>query len=134
MNRSLLRPGLFLVALTTLLAFTPACDKQAEGERCDQLNGNDDCADGLVCTPGSQVGQKKDVCCPSSGSIDPRCTPGGGQSGGGGAGGTGGSTGGTTGGGGTVLTGGGGSTTTSLTTGGSAGGTGGSTGGTGGMM
>jgi hypothetical protein len=125
-NRSLLVPGLFLAALTALLTLTPACDKQGQGERCDQLNGNDDCADGLVCTPGSQVGQKKDVCCPATGSIDPRCTPGGGQNGGGGAGGTGGSTGG----GGSTT----GSTTTTTTggTGGTTGGTGGATGGTGG--
>ncbi len=123
-------PGLFLAALTALVAVTPACGKQSEGERCDQLNGDDDCSDGLVCTPGSQVGQKKDVCCPASGSIDPRCTPGGGQSGGGGAGGTGGSTGGTTGGGGST----GGTTTSSGGTGGTGGSTGGTTGGTGGMM
>ena len=133
MNRSLLVPGLFLAALTALVAVTPACGKQSEGERCDQLNGDDDCSDGLVCTPGSQVGQKKDVCCPASGSIDPRCAPGGGQSGGGGAGGTGGSTGGT---GGTTSSGGstGGTTTSSGGTGGTGGSTGGTTGGNGGMM
>ena len=99
--------------MMALLCLTPACDKQAQGERCDQLNGNDDCQDGLVCTPGSQVGQKKDVCCPStlSEATDPRCTQGGGNVGGAGGGTT---------------------TTSSTSSGGSTGGTGGSTGGTGG--
>ena len=107
------------IRIALFLASVPACDKQGEGERCDQLNGNDDCGAGLICTPGAALGQKSDICCPESGSSDPksRCTPGGGQGGAGasaGAAGAGGDTGGN-----------GGSTTSAA---------GGGTGGTGGVM
>lgn len=133
MKRSSLSPLLLLAALAAFVSVTPACDKQGEGELCNTLNGNDDCADGLTCTPGAQVGQKKDVCCPLSGSTDPRCilggiTSNGGSGGGGASGGTGGTT---TSSSSTSDTGGTGGTTGG--TGGTTGGTGGTTGGTGGM-
>lgn len=73
------------------------CSRQAEGERCDyNANGDDDCEDGLLCTP--KVGA--DRCCPPSGAPidDSRClaadAPSGGPSGGTSSGGS--STGGST--------------------------------------
>ncbi len=52
------------LALVALLA----CSNQGEGERCDHLasnGGNDDCQDGLVCTPSSSLnGAGYDACCP----------------------------------------------------------------------
>lgn len=45
-----------------------ACSNYGEGERCETLNGNDDCDDGLVCTPKSQLTapfNSSDRCCPS---------------------------------------------------------------------
>lgn len=30
-----------------------ACSNQGEGERCEFLNGNDDCKDGLICLPAT---------------------------------------------------------------------------------
>lgn len=52
-----------------------ACSNQGEGERCEFLNGNDDCQDGLVCLPrsaqnNSSLGvvnppfNNSDRCCP----------------------------------------------------------------------
>lgn len=51
----------FLAGLSFVVVcgvFVGACSNQAEGDRCDSQNGNDDCEDGLVCTPG------KNICCP----------------------------------------------------------------------
>jgi len=60
----------------------PSCDNQHEGERCDNLagnNGNDDCQAGLVCTPPDQlrwpaltdggISQRPQtyICCPPAG-------------------------------------------------------------------
>ncbi|MDB4995024.1 MAG: hypothetical protein JWM74_2456 [Myxococcaceae bacterium] len=46
----------------------PACSNMAEGERCDVRSdnaGNDDCQDGLRCTPKSELtGAQSDICCP----------------------------------------------------------------------
>ncbi|AKV03220.1 hypothetical protein AKJ09_09883 [Labilithrix luteola] len=46
-----------------------ACSNSGEGDRCEFLNGNDDCQDGLVCTPASQFtnagGSNTDRCCPA---------------------------------------------------------------------
>jgi hypothetical protein len=61
-----------LVVLTGLaLGVLTACNKQAEGERCDSLAGNSDCEDGLVCT---QIGAVE-RCCPPEGAriSDDRC-------------------------------------------------------------
>jgi hypothetical protein len=63
------------------LAFAvEGCARQAEGERCSLLNGNDDCSGGLVCTPASELrGGDDDVdrCCPADERADaePRCRP-----------------------------------------------------------
>jgi hypothetical protein len=57
-----------------------ACSNQAEGERCDRLNNDDDCQEGLVCKPGTELGSNADTCCPpGDGTSDlPECTLGGG--------------------------------------------------------
>jgi hypothetical protein len=69
-----------LLALS-LVAPSFGCGKQGEGEPCDVLAGNDgadDCEDGLVCTPGSDLNEGgADICCPPSGSTNPSCVPGG---------------------------------------------------------
>jgi hypothetical protein len=56
-------------AFAAVLAATivPACSNMAEGERCDVRSdngGNDDCQDGLRCTPAGDVRQPSDICCP----------------------------------------------------------------------
>jgi hypothetical protein len=58
------------VVLCTLLggfvALT-ACSNYGEGERCEILNGNDDCESGLQCTPKATIPQgfnNSDRCCP----------------------------------------------------------------------
>lgn len=57
------RLGCSIAALALLAA---GCGTQAEGEYCSQLNGNDDCDPGLVCTPisGGTSGAR---CCPPAG-------------------------------------------------------------------
>lgn len=53
-----------IVAVSCMAVFAAlaACSNQAEGERCEIDNGNDDCQDGLVCTPiANQNGAR---CCP----------------------------------------------------------------------
>jgi len=69
-----------LVALS-LAASSLGCGKQGEGERCSVLAGNDgadDCDDGLVCVPGSELNEgRADTCCPPGGSTNPACIPGG---------------------------------------------------------
>lgn len=61
------------------LAF-PACSNQAEGERCDVNNNNDDCQEGLICKPSTELGGSADICCPEGTSELPECTIGGGAS------------------------------------------------------
>jgi hypothetical protein len=58
------------IALVTVLggfvALT-ACSNYGEGERCELLNGNDDCESPLQCTPRAQIPQgfnNSDRCCP----------------------------------------------------------------------
>ena len=125
MKRSLLLPGSIFVFAVALAAVAPGCGLQGEGERCDQLNGNDDCSAGLICVLGADLGQQSDVCCPDGAITDRRCAPTNNSVGGGGAGGS------------TTSAGGGGTGGTTTSTGGTggAGGSGGSTttGGTGGM-
>jgi hypothetical protein len=59
-------------------AMSTGCSRQAEGERCDFLwAGDQDCDDGLVCTPCGNLQDKKiDRCCRPGGSYaDTRCIP-----------------------------------------------------------
>lgn len=44
-----------------------ACSNYAEGDRCEVLNGNEDCQDPLQCTPKAQLNvpyNSSDRCCP----------------------------------------------------------------------
>lgn len=44
-----------------------ACSNQGEGERCEFLNNNDDCQDGLICVQASAIPEpfnNSDRCCP----------------------------------------------------------------------
>ena len=51
---------------SAFIAVAVACASQAEGERCDSLNGNDDCTSGLVCYPQTQLRDTvSDRCCPA---------------------------------------------------------------------
>ncbi|OQX67380.1 MAG: hypothetical protein B6A08_15505 [Sorangiineae bacterium NIC37A_2] len=57
---------------------TPGCQKQPEGDRCVQANGDLDCEGGLVCTPASELksgGDGVSRCCPDDGQPirDDRC-------------------------------------------------------------
>lgn len=52
--------------LAAFVALT-ACSNYGEGERCESLNGNEDCADGLQCLPKAQINtpyNSSDRCCP----------------------------------------------------------------------
>ena len=76
------------LALWGVLATTPGCSRQSEGERCDGDNGDEDCASGLVCTDSQELGTNADICCPPdlSTATDIACIPdtSGGTGGGGG--------------------------------------------------
>ncbi len=60
---------LFLLATSGLIAIA-ACSNQGEGERCDVLNGNNDCntSDGLICYRAADLNNSplSDRCCPSN--------------------------------------------------------------------
>ncbi len=52
---------------------TASCATHGEGERCETNNNNDDCDNGLICTPGGQItivteagvnNSSADICCP----------------------------------------------------------------------
>lgn len=69
--------SLVVLAAACLLA----CSQQAEGDRCDPLNGDDDCESGLTCQAiegRGADGRPLNLCCPA----DPRlitesaCIPG----------------------------------------------------------
>lgn len=60
----------------TLAVAPVGCSTQGEGERCERKNGNNDCAEGLVCKSGKDLGGNADICCPESGSTNPECNPG----------------------------------------------------------
>ena len=70
------------IALASLLgAFVAltACSNYDEGDRCETLNGNDDCASPLQCVPKAQINQpfnNSDRCCPvdRSTATHPACT------------------------------------------------------------
>jgi len=54
------------LALAGFVALT-ACSDYQEGERCESLNGNSDCASGLQCLPKAQINtpfNSSDRCCP----------------------------------------------------------------------
>lgn len=59
-----------IVLCTALAAFVAltSCTNYEEGERCEVLNGNEDCNDGLTCTPKAQINtpyDSSDRCCPA---------------------------------------------------------------------
>jgi hypothetical protein len=69
---------LALAGLGTLVALT-ACSNYQEGDRCEILNGNSDCADPLQCTPKAQINtpyNSSDRCCPvdRTTATHPACT------------------------------------------------------------
>jgi len=71
----------FLVRATVVVgvaaSFGTGCSRQAEGERCDYTwAGDQDCDDGLICTPCGRLQQQTtDRCCLPSGYTDTRCIP-----------------------------------------------------------
>lgn len=59
--------ALFAVA-SAFIMIASACSNQGEGERCEVLNGNDDCKtdEGLICYPEAQLrNANSDRCCPA---------------------------------------------------------------------
>ena len=67
------------LVLGAAFSVSSGCSRQAEGERCDfAWAGDQDCADGLVCTPcGNLQQQSIDRCCKPGGVYtDARCAPG----------------------------------------------------------
>jgi hypothetical protein len=74
-------PALRTIALAALAALSLlGCPTQGEGERCNIENGNDDCAEGLLCKSSRDLGGNADICCPDGASDNPECIPGGGTS------------------------------------------------------
>ena len=66
------------LALAGFVALT-ACSNYQEGDRCEILNGNSDCADPLQCTPKAQINtpyNSSDRCCPvdRTTATHPACT------------------------------------------------------------
>lgn len=66
------------VAAAAFVALT-ACSNYEEGDRCEILNGNEDCVDGLQCTPKALINtpyNSSDRCCPvnRSTATHPACT------------------------------------------------------------
>jgi hypothetical protein len=57
--------GLMVSALLVAIA----CADQEEGQRCDPLNGNNDCASGLVCVKAEKLAllEVGAICCPPPG-------------------------------------------------------------------
>jgi len=69
---------LLCMGLTGFIALT-ACSDYEEGDRCEILNGNSDCADPLQCTPKAQINtpyNSSDRCCPvdRTTATHPACT------------------------------------------------------------
>lgn len=59
--------GSVAVAIAVANAGLVACSDSTEGERCEVLNGNDDCSVGLVCLRKEDVNapyKNGDRCCP----------------------------------------------------------------------
>lgn len=65
MLRGFLGFGLIVGALLVPVA----CADQEEGQRCDPLNGNNDCASGLVCVKAEKLAllEVGAICCPPAG-------------------------------------------------------------------
>ncbi len=66
------------LGLSGLIALA-ACSNYSEGDRCEILNGNSDCADPLQCTPKAQINtpyNSSDRCCPvdRTTATHPACT------------------------------------------------------------
>lgn len=60
-------------------SYAQGCSNQGEGERCSILagdDGNEDCADGLVCKSAADLNGGADICCPPEGGTHPACIPG----------------------------------------------------------
>lgn len=75
--RTVKKWGLFAGVLAISALFSAAaCSTQGEGERCERKNGNNDCAEGLICKSGKDLGGNADICCPSGSSEHPECNPG----------------------------------------------------------
>jgi hypothetical protein len=67
--------GLIFLLLAGAGLTLPGCSKQGEGERCSPVaNGDEDCDEGLVCTPDKSV-PDFGRCCPPKGAevSDSRC-------------------------------------------------------------
>lgn len=61
------KAGLLATALAAGFLAIVACSNQSEGERCDSLNGDEDCQtdEGLVCYPAPLLNNAgSDRCCP----------------------------------------------------------------------
>lgn len=59
--------SVLLASSLGVLAVLSACSNNGEGERCETLNGNEDCENGLTCTPARQLPagfDSADRCCP----------------------------------------------------------------------
>lgn len=57
--------GIVVVSVFGAIVYATACSNNGEGERCDFLNGNDDCINGLQCVKSDQlVNSSADRCCP----------------------------------------------------------------------
>lgn len=70
-----------MMCLTFVAGFVvlSACSNYQEGDRCEILNGNSDCADPLQCTPKAQINtpyNSSDRCCPvdRATATHPACT------------------------------------------------------------
>jgi hypothetical protein len=73
--RTLVRAAIVIGGVSSLAT---GCSRQAEGERCDYTwAGDQDCDDGLVCTPcGRLQEQTNSRCCRANGTYtDVRCIP-----------------------------------------------------------
>jgi len=67
------------IAVACVVIGVVSCTQQGDGQRCSHLNGNLDCADGLVCVSSKQLGGNADICClPGTIDTNPECIPGGG--------------------------------------------------------
>jgi hypothetical protein len=59
----------YFIGLVLVGAGLCACADQGEGQRCDPLNGNNDCASGLICVKAEKLASVDvgAVCCPPAG-------------------------------------------------------------------
>lgn len=81
MNRPRMRKRLVSIVISSVLgvvAAVSACSNNGEGERCQVENLNEDCQNGLTCTPKQQLQQQyagSDRCCPPDRALatEPAC-------------------------------------------------------------